>query len=145
MARYLIIFMKKGGVMKRTMNLLIVSLFLVAGMTACYSSAYVATVPVSVSTPLPSNRVIVTTAQTTNSYPVNRPIAQNSDITITANSDEISANLDLRAIANIFAECSTLEEFEQKINDYRICGLYKGSRDSRRQCAIGCIAGCPRA
>ena len=104
--------------MKRTMNLLIVSLFLVAGMTACYSSAYVATVPVSVSTPLPSNRVIVTTAQTTNSYPVNRPIAQNSDITITANSDEISANLDLRAIANIFAECSTLEEFEQKINDY---------------------------
>lgn len=103
--------------MKSTMNLLIVSLFLMVGMTACYSTAYVAATPVTVATPMPTHRV-VTTVQTTTSYPVNRPIAQNSDITITANSDEISANLDLRAIANIFAECKTLEEFERNINDY---------------------------
>ena len=103
--------------MKSTMNLLTVSLFLMVGMTACYSTAYVAATPVTVATPMPTHRV-VTTVQTTTSYPVNRPIAQNSDITITANSDEISANLDLRAIANIFAECKTLEEFERNINDY---------------------------
>ncbi|WP_339835370.1 hypothetical protein [uncultured Flavobacterium sp.] len=37
--------------------------------------------------------------------------------TVTANSSEISDNLDLRAIATIFGESSDLEDFEKRIND----------------------------
>jgi hypothetical protein len=37
--------------------------------------------------------------------------------TVTANSSEISDNLDLRAIATIFGEASNLEDFEKRIND----------------------------
>jgi hypothetical protein len=37
--------------------------------------------------------------------------------TVTANSSEISDNLDLRAVATIFGESSDLEDFEKRIND----------------------------
>ena len=37
--------------------------------------------------------------------------------TVTANSSEISDNLDLRAIATIFGESTDLEDFEKRIND----------------------------
>lgn len=35
-----------------------------------------------------------------------------------AESSDISYNLDLRAVANVFADSRDLEEFEQRVNDY---------------------------
>ena len=37
--------------------------------------------------------------------------------TVTANSNEISDNLDLRAVAHVFGESDNLEDFERKLND----------------------------
>jgi len=37
--------------------------------------------------------------------------------TITANSDDISDNLDLEAVASIFGESKDLEDFEKRLND----------------------------
>lgn len=37
--------------------------------------------------------------------------------TVTANSDEISDNLDLRAVASVFADSRDLEDFERRLND----------------------------
>ena len=38
-------------------------------------------------------------------------------VTVTATDSDISQNLDLKAVATIFAEAKDLEEFEQKLND----------------------------
>ena len=38
-------------------------------------------------------------------------------ITVTATDSDISANLDLKAVATLFGEAKNLEEFEQKLND----------------------------
>ena len=38
-------------------------------------------------------------------------------VTVTATNGDISQNLDLKAVATIFAEAKNLEEFEQKLND----------------------------
>lgn len=40
--------------------------------------------------------------------------------TITANSDDISDNLDLEAVASIFGESKDLEDFEKRLNDPKI-------------------------
>ena len=37
--------------------------------------------------------------------------------TVTANSSDISDNLDLRAVATIFGDASDLEDFERRLND----------------------------
>ena len=42
----------------------------------------------------------------------------NSNVTVEAESSDISYNLDLRAVANVFADSEDLEEFERRINDY---------------------------
>ena len=42
----------------------------------------------------------------------------NRNVTVEAESSDISYNLDLRAVANVFADSRDLEEFEQRINDY---------------------------
>jgi hypothetical protein len=39
-------------------------------------------------------------------------------IIVSAQSNDISNNLDLRAVASLFAEVKNLEEFEKKLNDY---------------------------
>ena len=39
-------------------------------------------------------------------------------ITVEAQNNDISNNLDLKAVATVFGEAKNLEEFEQKINDY---------------------------
>ncbi|MDO4191282.1 MAG: hypothetical protein Q4D14_06330, partial [Bacteroidales bacterium] len=44
--------------------------------------------------------------------------AQKNTITVEASDEDISENLDLRAIAYIFGEARTLEDFERRINDY---------------------------
>jgi hypothetical protein len=44
-------------------------------------------------------------------------LAQNN-ITVQAANDDISNNLDLKAVATAFGESKNLEEFEQKLNDY---------------------------
>jgi len=44
-------------------------------------------------------------------------MAQNQ-ITVEAQNDDISNNLDLKAVATAFGESKNLEEFEQKLNDY---------------------------
>ena len=38
-------------------------------------------------------------------------------ITVSATNEDISQNLDLRAVASLFGQCANLEEFEQKLND----------------------------
>ncbi|MHB9055505.1 MAG: hypothetical protein ACYC2P_05045 [Paludibacteraceae bacterium] len=42
----------------------------------------------------------------------------NQNVTVEAGNSDISYNLDLRAVANVFADSRNLEEFEQRINDY---------------------------
>ena len=46
-------------------------------------------------------------------------------ITVTANNADISANLDLKAVATLFGQAKNLEEFEQALNseDSRISNL----------------------
>ena len=39
-------------------------------------------------------------------------------VTIEAQNDDISNNLDLKAVATVFGESKNLEEFEQRLNDY---------------------------
>ena len=39
-------------------------------------------------------------------------------ITVEAQNNDISNNLDLKAVATVFGESKTLEDFEQKLNDY---------------------------
>src|ERR1035437_10779909 len=39
-------------------------------------------------------------------------------ITVQAQNDDISNNLDLKAVSTAFGESKNLEEFEQKLNDY---------------------------
>ncbi|NLI71258.1 MAG: DUF3300 domain-containing protein, partial [Bacteroidales bacterium] len=40
------------------------------------------------------------------------------NVTVEAENSDISYNLDLRAVANVFADSRNLEEFERRINDY---------------------------
>lgn len=42
----------------------------------------------------------------------------NRNVTVEAENSDISYNLDLRAVANVFADSRNLEEFERRINDY---------------------------
>ncbi|MBR1631433.1 MAG: hypothetical protein IJ680_06210 [Paludibacteraceae bacterium] len=42
----------------------------------------------------------------------------NETITVTAQDNDISQNLDLKAVATVFGESKDLEEFERKLNDY---------------------------
>lgn len=41
-----------------------------------------------------------------------------SGVTVSAENSDISYNLDLRAVANVFADSKNLQEFEERINDY---------------------------
>jgi hypothetical protein len=47
------------------------------------------------------------------------PISAQNVTTVNATSNEISDNLDLRAVASIFGEAQNLEDFERRINDPR--------------------------
>lgn len=47
-----------------------------------------------------------------------RLFAQTQTITVEANSDDISRNLDLKAVANLFGNSKDLEDFEKCLNDY---------------------------
>lgn len=42
----------------------------------------------------------------------------NQNVTVQAENSDISYNLDLRAVANLFADSRDLEEFERRLNDY---------------------------
>ena len=52
-----------------------------------------------------------TVVRTTNSTPTKA-------VTVEALSDEVSYNLDLRAVATVFADSRNLEDFENRLNDY---------------------------
>jgi len=47
------------------------------------------------------------------------PLFAQNRTTVNATSNEISENLDLRAVASIFGEAANLEDFEQRLNDPR--------------------------
>jgi len=47
-----------------------------------------------------------------------RLFAQTQTITVEANSEDISQNLDLKAVANAFGDSKDLEDFEKRLNDY---------------------------
>lgn len=47
-----------------------------------------------------------------------RLLAQTQTVTVEANSEDISNNLDLKAVASVFGQSKNLEEFEQRLNDY---------------------------
>jgi len=48
---------------------------------------------------------------------VSRPLLAQDVTTVTANSDDISDNLDLEAVASVFGASEDLEDFEKKLND----------------------------
>ena len=111
---------KKEVIMKRarrTIGWLASGLLLTTTLTGCVAtSALVASSIIAGSTPtVTTHTTYVPTTQVVTQV-ATRPVAQN--IKVTATTTDISYNLDLQAVGNIFGVSTDLEDFERRLNAY---------------------------
>ena len=111
------VFMKR---VRKTFGFLVGGFFLASVLNSCVAtSAVVAAAAIAASTPNPTPTYVIQ-----GSYPTThvvtqvatRPVAQN--VTVSATTTDISYNLDLQAVGNIFSVSSSLEDFERRLNAY---------------------------
>ena len=102
---------------RRTIGWLASGLLLTTTLTGCVAtSALVASSIIAGSTPtVTTHTTYVPTTQVVTQV-ATRPVAQN--IKVTATTTDISYNLDLQAVGNIFGVSTDLEDFERRLNAY---------------------------
>ena len=95
--------------------LFVSSVFLMGMMNSCIVASSVPSTTHTHTTYVPSTTYVPTTQVVTQVS--TRPVAQ-QNVTVSAVSEDISYNLDLQAVGNIFGVSSSLEDFERRINSY---------------------------
>ena len=95
--------------------LFVSSVFLMGMMNSCIVANSVPSTTHTHTTYVPSTTYVPTTQVVTQVS--TRPVAQ-QNVTVSAVSEDISYNLDLQAVGNIFGVSSSLEDFERRINSY---------------------------